>query len=55
MTHLSKVSALPAKAVLGEGDAWWEELFQFWRDPVGELLDHLPRQLPMISKSTSLA
>ena len=42
MKHLNAMSKLPAKAVLGEDDTWWEELFQFWRDPIGEILNHMP-------------
>ena len=51
MKHLAKVSKLPAKAILREGEPWWEELFEFWRDPVGEILNHLP----MISKPVAAA
>ena len=42
MKHISTVSMRPAKAVLGENEAWWEELFEFWRNPIGELLELLP-------------
>ncbi len=42
MKHVSKVTKLPAKAVLGEDEAWYTELFEFWRDPVAEILAHLP-------------
>ena len=43
--HISKVSNVPGKASIeffSEGETWWEELFEFWRDPVGEILEILP-------------
>ncbi len=47
MNHLTNVTKLPAKAVLGENEPWYTELFEFWRNPVGEILAHLPQKHTM--------